>query len=127
MNFAGSDERGGARLKFLLVAGIVGALAYSGYLYVPVAYDAYLYKDLMQQKVDATVALGHQDSWLTEQLVKSAPDYNVPADAVITPTRQNDRVEVRVHYIRPIVFPGYTYEYEFDHTAKSSSFFSTTK
>ena len=31
---------------------ILGLVAYSGYVFLPVAYDAYLYKDLMQHNVD---------------------------------------------------------------------------
>jgi len=55
---ARSGERGGSRLKFLIVMAILGAVAYTAYIYVPVAYQAYLYKDLMQTKVDAAAALG---------------------------------------------------------------------
>ena len=119
---ARTSERGGARLKFLVVAVILGALAYAGYQYVPVAYQAYLFKDLMQQRVDAAAALGRPPTWVKDQLSKSAPEYNVPADAEIEPAKQGDRIEVRVRFSRPIEFPGYVYQYEFDHTAKSTEF-----
>jgi hypothetical protein len=115
-------EAGGARLKFLIVATVIAFVAYAGYQYVPVAYQAYLYKDLMQQKVDAAVALGRPATWVQEQLTKSAPEYNVPADAEIVPVREGQRMEVRVRFTRPIEFPGYTYEYNFDHTARSKDF-----
>jgi len=46
----------------------------------------------------------------------------VPPDAVITPSQQDNRMEVRVQFTRPIELPGYTYRYEFDYTAKSTSF-----
>ena len=35
-----SGERGSASLKFLIVMAILGATAYAGYLYVPVAFNA---------------------------------------------------------------------------------------
>jgi len=57
-DFTTSGERGSARLNFLIVMAILAAVAYAGYLYVPVAYHAYLYKDLMQNRVDAATALG---------------------------------------------------------------------
>jgi len=117
-----TNERGSARLKFVIVMAILIAVAYAGYQYVPVAYQAYLFKDLMQQRVDAASALGHPPAWVKDQLVKSAPEYNVPDDVEIETTRQGDRVEVRVHFTRPIEFPGYVYEYDFDHTAKSTTF-----
>jgi hypothetical protein len=115
-------ERGASRLKFLIVILIVGAVAYCGYLYIPVAYQAYYFKDLMQHYVDVAVAQGYQPSWVSDQLRKSAPEYNVPADAVITPSQESNRIIVRVQFTRPIELPGYTYRYEFDHTARSTEF-----
>ena len=91
-------------------------------MYVPVAYNAYLFKDLMQQKANAAVGLGHPPTWVKEQLVKSAPDYNIPADVEITSAVQDKRMEVRAQYLQPIQFPGYTYQYNFDHTVKSTDF-----
>ena len=119
---ARASERGGARLKFIIVMLIVGSAAYAGYLYVPVQLDAWRFKDLMKHDCDVAVAQGYQPNWVRDQLVKSAPEYNVPADAVITATQQENRMTVRVQFTRPIEFPGYTYQYEFDHTAKSTDF-----
>ena len=115
-------ERGSARFNFLVVLAVLGVLAYIGYQYIPVAYQAYLYKDLMLQKVDAAAALGHPPSWVTEQLTRSAPDYDVPPDAQIETVKQAERLEVKVHFVRPIEFPGYTYNYTFDQTVKSTNF-----
>jgi len=125
--FSRSGERGGSRLKFLVVVAILAAVAWAGYLYVPVAYNAYLYKDLMQTKVDAAAALGRPTTWVTDQLTKSGPEYEVPPEAVITPAQENDRMQVRVQFSKPIEFPGYTYVYEFDHTVRSTEFLGKTK
>lgn len=116
------SERGSGRLQFLIVMTIIVSTAYAGYLYVPVAYSAHAYKDLMQHYADVAVAQGYPPSWASEQLVKSAPEYDVPKDAVITLSQRDSRMEVRVQYVRPIEFPGYTYNYEFDHTVKSTAF-----
>ena len=118
------SERGSARLKLLLFVIIVAVVAYAGYLYIPVSYDAYLFKDLMQQKVNTAAAVGHPANWVQEQLVKSASEYNIPADAEMVPTLKDGRVEVHVRYTKPIEFPGYVYEYVFDHTARSTEFLS---
>ena len=118
----GSSERGGARLKFLIVAAILGLVAYSSYVFIPVAYDAYLYKDLMQHDVDVASASGYPATWVKDQLTKSASEYNVPPDAVITASVADNRVIVRVQFTRTIPFPGYIYNYEFDHTVKSTAF-----
>jgi hypothetical protein len=117
-----SDERGSARLKFLIVIAIIGALAYAGYLYIPIAYQAYQLKDLMQHEVDVAATQGYPATWVKDQLVKSSAEYGIPTDAVITPAQRDNRVEVRVQFTKPIEFPGYTYQYEFDYTARSTAF-----
>ena len=117
-----NNERGSASVKFVIVMALMGACAYIGYMYVPVAYQANLYKDLMQHYADVAVAQGYPPSWAGEQLVKSAAEYNVPANAIITPAQRDNRIEVRVQFVREIEFPGYTYNYEFDHTVKSTAF-----
>jgi len=117
-----STERGSASLKFLVVMLVIGACAYAGYIYIPVAYRAYTFKDLMQHYVDVASAEGKPPAWAGEQLMKNFSEYEVPADAQITPSKRDNRIEVRIHFVKPIEFPGYTYNYEFDHTATSTAF-----
>ena len=117
-----SGVRGSASLKFLVVMAILGAAAYAGYLYVPVAFNAATYKDLMQHLTDVAATQGHPPSWLSDQLAKTAPEYGIPEDAVITPVSRDGRLEVRVQFVKVIEFPGYPYNYEFDHTTKSTAF-----
>jgi hypothetical protein len=122
LNSTKTSEGGSAQVKFVLVMAILIATAYAGYLYVPVAYQAYVLKDAMQHNVDQASAMAYPPSWVHEQLVKNGPEYGLPADAAITPIQEDNRVEVRVQFTRPIEFPGFTYEYEFDHTARSTKF-----
>ena len=122
MNTLHSNERGSARLKFLVFLVVVGIIAYAAYLYVPVAYRAYLFKDFMQHNVDVASAQGYKPVWVSEQLTKSLAEYEVPEDALITPVTRDNRMEVRVQYTLPIEFPGYTYDYEFDQTVRSTAF-----
>lgn len=117
-----SSERGSGRLQFLIVMAVIAAVAYAGYLYVPVSFRAHAYKDLMQHYADVAATQGYAPSWAGEQLLKSSAEYDVPQNAIITPLRRDERVEVRVQYVKPIEFPGYTYNYEFDHTVKSTAF-----
>ena len=122
MNTYRKQEHGGAQLKFLLVMAFLGATAYAGYLYVPVAYQAYGQKDFMQHCVDVASAQGYPESWVVGQVQKNAAEFNFPADAVISSQRRDNRLELTVQYSKPIEFPGYTYNYEFDQTVKSSAF-----
>ena len=122
MNKSRKNEMGSARLKFVVVMTIIICGAYAGYLYVPVAFQAYQYKDLMQHYVDVAGAQGYPPSWAATQIAKNAAEYQVPDNAIITPARNENRVELRVQYSKPIEFPGYTYTYEFDQTVKSTAF-----
>jgi hypothetical protein len=122
MRMERSGERGSASLKFVIVMAIMGGCAYAGYLYIPVAYHATVFKDLMQHQVDVASAQGYKPQWVADQLMKNAPEYEIPPDAVYTPFVRDSRLEIRVQYVRPIEFPGYTYNYEFDHTVKSTAF-----
>ncbi len=117
-----SNERGGATLKFVITITVLAVVGYAGYMYIPVAYRAYLFKDLMQHYADVASAQGYQPAWAGEQLMKSEAEYEVPSDAIITPAIREQRVEIRVQFTKPIEFPGYTYVYEFDHTVKSTAF-----
>jgi hypothetical protein len=117
------NERGGARLKFIIAITVFAVVVYAGYLYIPVALDAYYLKDAMQNKVDQAAIQGYETSWVKDQLDKSKAECHVPAEAIITPARSDDnRIQVRVQYTRPISFPGFTYNYDFDYTAKSTTF-----
>lgn len=115
-------ERGSARLKFIIFLVIVAITGYAGYMYIPVALDAYYFKDAMQNKVNLAAAQGHDAAWLADQITKSKAEHNVPDDAVITPAQREGRVEVRVQFTRPISTPLFTYNYNFDYTAQSTTF-----
>ena len=117
-------ERGSANLKFLIVMMILGACAYAGYRYIPVAFQASAYKDMMQHYADVAATQGYPPSWVSEQLMKNGADYEIPANAIITPVSRDNRIEVRVQYTQPVQLPGFVYNYEFDHTAKSATFLS---
>jgi hypothetical protein len=117
-----NNELGGARLKLIIVLVVIAVVAYIGYLYIPVAVDAYYFKDAMQNKVNLAAAQGYDASWLGDQIAKGKAEFHVPDDAVITPAQKEGRMEVRVQFTRPIAFPGFTWNYDFDYTAKSTSF-----
>ena len=117
-------ERGGARFNFVIVALILIVGGYVGYQYVPVAFKAYQYKDQMQQDANKAAALGKPAEDLRKQLAADGPEYGVPPDAVITVQQHEGRMEARVQFTRPIELPGYTYQYDFDHTVKSDALLS---
>ena len=116
-------ERGGTRFNFIVVIVIIGLAAYCAYNYAPVAYNAYLYKDFMQETVNkAAYPPAKDNDWVRAQLRSAAAEYNLPDDAEINVQSDNGRITARVTYTHPVKLPGYVYEYNFDHTARSSGF-----
>jgi len=117
-------ERGGTRLKFLIVIALLAAVAYSGYNYIPVAYQAYLLKDYMQTTVDKATAMGQPADWVVTQLKASGAQYDVPPNADVKAQMNNGRMEARVRFSKPVALPFYTYMYTFDNTARSADLFT---
>ena len=117
-----NNELGGARLNLIILLVVFAVTIYAGYLYVPVAIDAYYFKDSMQNKVNLAAAQGYDTAWVSDQVSKSRAEFHVPDEAVITPSQNEGRMQVRVQFARPISFPGFTYSYNFDYTAQSTSF-----
>jgi hypothetical protein len=119
-----SGESGQGRLKLLIFLTIIFAVGYVLYQYVPVAYQAFVFKDFMQHEVDVAAASGYDATWVKTQLTKSGPEYGIPADAVILPSNRDGRLQLNVKYTRQIPLPGYVYNYDFDHTVKSTQLFT---
>ena len=116
-------ERGGSRFNFIVAVAVIALAAYSAYNYAPVAYNAYLYKDFMQETVNkAAYPPGQTNDWVTQQLRAAAKDYDLPTDMAINVQKEEGHITARVQWSRSIQLPGYTYEYKFDHTARSSGF-----
>ena len=117
------SQRGGARFNFLVVVLLIALAVYSAYNFAPVAYNAYLYKDYMQETVNkAAYPPAKSSDWVTQQLRAAAREYDLPEDTDIRVQNENGRIVAHVSYTRDIQFPGYVYEYDFDHTVRSSGF-----
>ena len=116
-------EHGGARVNFVIVVFFIALAAYSAYNYVPVAYNAYIYKDFMQETVNkAAYPPVKSNDWVAQQLRAAAKDYDLPEDTDVSVQNENGRIAARVTYTHAVQLPGYVYEYDFDHTARSSGF-----
>ncbi|MDT7689670.1 MAG: hypothetical protein QOE46_2429 [Acidobacteriota bacterium] len=118
-----SGERGGARFNFIVIVLLIALAGYSAYNYVPVAYNAYLFKDFMQETVNkAAYPPGQTSDWVTQQLRAAAKEYDLPPEMNITVQNEDGHIAAHVMWSRPVQLPGYVYDYNFDHTARSSGF-----
>jgi hypothetical protein len=120
----GTAERGSARLNFLLLMAFIVAVAYAGYQYVPVAYQASQLKVFMQDTVNNAVVTDKDAGWAEDQLRRSLASYGAPPDARITVANRESRLEAHVQYTVPVPLVITTYEYKFDHTTRSSNLLS---
>ncbi len=123
-----SSERGGSRLKLLIVGLVAAVVIYSGAQFLPVYYNATSLKELMQRKVNEAVLSNRTTAtpseWVEAQIRAVAPDYGIPPDALIDGEPRERRVTLRVRYVKSIPLPFYVYDYHFDHTVTSSNFFT---
>ena len=120
-DFAG--QRGGARFNFVAIILFIALAAYAAYGYAPVWYDAYLFKDYMQETVNkAAYPPGQSTGWVEQQLRAAAREYDLPPEMQVSVQNESGRIAARVVWTRPVRLPGYTYQYNFDHTARSSGF-----
>jgi hypothetical protein len=116
-------EHGGSRFNLVIVILVIALAAYSAYNYVPVAYHAYVYKDFMQETVNkAAYPPVKSNDWVAQQLRAAAKEHDLPEDTDVSVQNENGRIAARVTYTHPVQLPGYVYEYDFDHTARSSGF-----
>lgn len=122
------SERGAARLKFIIVLVVVALLGYMALQYIPVAYQSYTFKKFMDESADKAAAASmpseEKGNWLETELRNRAKEYSVPPDAKITRNFQNNQMSVTVQFTRQVnLIPGvWTYQYNFEHTSKSSTF-----
>jgi PKD repeat protein len=116
-------ERGAARLKFIVVLVIVAVIAYMGFQYIPVAFQARSLRSFMDDKVSSAaenpaIPAEQKGSMVENQLRSSAKDYSIPPEAKISHSYQNGKLQVTVQFTRQInLLPGFPYKYEFNYTA----------
>ena len=118
-----AGERGGSRLNLIIVVVVLALAAYSAYNYAPVSYHAFLFRDFMQDTVNkAAYPPGQSNEWIAQQFRKAAKEYDLPENAYVNVQREGGQIVARVQFTRPVKLPGYTYQYTFDHTVRSSGF-----
>lgn len=128
-NINRQSERGGAGVKLLLVALVIGLLANAGYQYVPVAYEGANFRQEMQTAVINGVsmpAIGKSAvDVVKEKIAIAARNNNLPPNAVIQVKQSNNVVQAHVTYSKPVPvlpFGLYTRNYEFDNVATPTGF-----
>ncbi len=123
-----SSERGGAGVKLLCVAVVLGMIGHAGYNYIPVAYEA----ASLRQEMDTAVVKGLATSGRMKPLEvvqasveRALRDNNAPADAIVEIKPEGGVVQAHVAYtksVKMLPFGLYKYNYNFDYVAAPTGY-----
>jgi hypothetical protein len=123
LNLERPSERGGAAVKFLIIALVLGLIGHAGCNYVPVAYNGASFR----QEMDTAVVKGlgapgqlNPANVVKAHIQRAAGDYDVPADAVMEIKPSKSGIQAHVAYTKPVnmlPFGLYKYNYQFDYVA----------
>jgi hypothetical protein len=117
------SERGGAGIKFLLIALVLVVFANAGYNYVPVAYEGASFRQEMDTAVVKGLAASGQmkpADVVKAHIQGAARSNNIPPDAVIDIKPTGKVVQAHAIYTKPVnllPFGLYKYNYEFNYRA----------
>jgi len=123
-----SSERGGAGVKFLIIAVVLFLIGNAGIQFIPVAYNGESLKQDMHTAVVQGLAMPSKMSpvdMVKQKIQSSVQSNDVPPDAFVEVKQVNKIIQAHVAYTKevPILpFGIYTYQYEFDHTATPTGF-----
>jgi len=113
----GSSERGGAGVKFLMIALVLVLCANAGYNYIPVAYEG----ANLRQEMDTAVIKGLAASGrmvpvdvVKASVAKAVRENNVPSDAFVEIKPAGAAVQAHVVYTKNVpMLPFGIYNYNY--------------
>lgn len=123
-----SAERGGAGVKFLLVAIVLFLIGHASCNYIPVAYQGESYKQEMQTAVlqgTALPATGNPLGVVKQRLQKIAKESDLPPDTFIDVKQVNNVISAHVRYtknVNVLPFGIYKKQYMFNETVTPTGF-----
>jgi hypothetical protein len=123
-----SSERGGAGVKFLLIALVLAVFANAGINYIPVAYEA----ASLRSEMDSAVVKGMATSGRMKPMdvVKASVDKalrenNAPQDVLVDIQPNGGVVQAHVTYTKSVSmlpFGLYEYKYNFNYLAAPTGY-----
>lgn len=122
------SERGEAGFKVLVFLVVIFFVAFAGFNYVPVAYEAANFKQEMETAVIKAIALPQgltPVEAVKVRLKRSMTENQIPDDAFMDVKQIKNVVQARIYYQKKVdilPFGLYQYDYVFDHTATPSGF-----
>lgn len=119
---ARQNERGSARVRFIIILAVVVVVAYMGFQMIPVWFQSSSFKKALDESAEMTAATGKTGEWLKGQVNANAREYcTAPCSITVSqPAIRDGRWQVTVNVKRPVnLLPFWTYNYDFEYTAQS--------
>ncbi len=115
------NQRGEGKLGCLFGLVILAAVLFVAYKMIPVKVKAAEMRDTITD--EARSAGGRSVDEVRKQIIQKAIDLDLPIlDSQLTIDRRSDYIKVDVEYTVPVKFPGYTYQWHFQHHAENPVF-----
>jgi predicted membrane protein len=117
----GQRERGEGQMGCIVGLLVFLAAIFVAYKMIPIKVKA---ADLRQTVQDQAKTAGtFNDNQIRKAIMTKATDLQLPVtDEDLQITRSANRIVIDVKYTVPVVFPGYTYQWNFNHHADNPVF-----
>ena len=116
-----NGERGEGRLGCLVGLVLLAIAGLVAYRMIPVKVRAAELRDTAYD--EAKSAGQHNDKQILEAILYKAKELELPVDeSNVKVLRSPNHIRVDLKYTVPIEFPGYTYNWNFDHTFENPVF-----
>jgi hypothetical protein len=117
-----------ATLKLILGLGMIVAVVFLGFKFIPVFLSNYEFEDFMKEEaLHSTYGTGSEEE-IRDRVVKHARDYDIDLTAKqvhVTRTGANGTgsITIAVEYSVPVNLPGYTMTLDFHPSSKNRGVF----
>lgn len=116
-----SQQRGEGQLGCIFGLIVLLAASYVAFKMIPVKIRAV---ELRDEITDTARAAGmYQDAQIRKNILAKAEELDLPLDkSDLIVRRGNNRIYIEATYTVPVEFPGFTYEWTFNHVAQNPIF-----
>ena len=114
-------ERGEGQLGCLVGLVILALAVFVAWKMIPIKVRA---AEVRGVAVDEAKSAGtHNDKVIMGQILSKAHDDDLPiTEENVKINRARGNITIDIHYVVPVEFPGYTYQWHFDHTIENPIF-----
>ncbi len=108
-------QEGEGRAGTFIALIVLGVAIYLGVKFIPVMINAYAFRDYLDEQARFAQLPHHDDDMVKRNILQKARELELPvAGKDVIVDRTSSHIDIRAHYIVPVVTPVYTYNWEFN-------------